>query len=140
MKNILRITLEIVIVYSIELLIGYLIALFHPDLKNLVANAMVLSFGYLLGVLRMAYKKYISEKNNDHEISYNEHHFEFIQKITSRYTVDQKFFCGEFITSVWDKQNIIKQWRLKPCPTQKEIDDDLEKANNLIEELKCLKY
>lgn len=139
MKNMLRTTLEIVIIYSIELLIGYLMALLHPDLKNFVANSMLLSFGYLLCALVIYCKKYIS-KNNNNEISYNEEHFKFIQKITSRYTVDQKFFCGEFITSVWDKENIIKQWRLKPCPTQKEIDDDLAKANEFIEQLKELKY
>lgn len=67
MKRILRFTVAIIAVYSCFIGLGYVFSLlWKVDLKNILANAMLLSVGYMIGCLFMAY---LNNKDNSEPIN-----------------------------------------------------------------------
>lgn len=131
MKNCLRITLEITIIYAVELFIGYLISLLHNDLKNFIANSMLVSFGFLSGSVYLFYKMRTGKTNKNYRIS--------ASYDIGEYNIKQIFFLNKIMTNVLYKDIIIKNWSIKIPSTQLDIDNDYKKAQDFIKQLEKLK-
>ena len=131
MKNCLRITLEITIIYAVELFIGYLISLLHNDLNNFIANSMLVSFGFLSGSVYLLYKMRTGKTNKNYRLS--------ASYDIGEYNIKQIFFLNKIMTNVLYKDIIIKNWSIKIPSTQLDIDNDYKKAQDFIKQLEKLK-
>ena len=60
--------------------------------------------------------------------------------VEPKFKIEQTIFCGEFKTYVWFKSQLVKMYSLEITTTQQKIDNDLDKAKQLVIELEKLKF